>query len=77
MLNVFIFMTCVLLGGAFIHMGLSLVADRYRRLIAEHIANGTFFYFHYIFGIVLGIGDVIVGVVSLVTAVFTVIYPLY
>ena len=77
MLNVFIFMVCVVLGGAFIHMGLALAFDRYRRLTAENVSFGTFLHFHYIFGIALGIGDVLVGVASLVMAVLITIHPLY
>lgn len=77
MVNVLICVLCAVLGGAFIQMGFWLVSERYRRLTTENVAPGTFLHFHYIFGIVLGAADVLVGLMSLVIAVLVIIYPLY
>ena len=73
-------MMCVLLmvfGTALIFMGISFVRQWRETLFYKTLTRGTFEHFHCWLGGILGIIDIVFGVLAFPVAILTMIYPIY
>lgn len=77
MINILFILAFIIIGCAFVFMGSRLFSDCRNKLNTRNAPRGTFERFHYLFGVALGVADVIIGLTAFVTSALLIIYPIY
>lgn len=75
MSNILFFLAFIVMGCGFILTGILLLHYRLNTLKDENVSHNTFLRFFWRLGVILGVGDIAMGLFSFFMSAFALIYP--